>query len=956
MIENSAQLIQRILDGEEDAFTELVQHYQKKIHALVWRKIGDYHIAEEITQDIFLQVYKNLPTLKNTRLFEGWLYVITNRLCINWIKKNKVERMHLSIQSIEDTSVNEIVDSFYTQHQIEQREKEKIGHYQEIVKKLLEILPESERTVITLYYLGEMTAQEISRFLGVSVNTIKSQLRRARNRLREEEELLINENLGCLQLSTDLTESIIEQIADIKPTPQVIKPIFPWVAFSSAIVLILLLLGGMNIFVAHFQRPYDFAAHSEPTIDIVESPIDIDFISKPLAENRIASRVADSISKSAGTTDAEATIATQLLENTLSNSIGDWTQANGPQGSPYQNLFATTDNKIYVASETSLYRLSQDGSTWMKINENIPFNLFLSPRTDHRGVIYAVNTNQIYASTDDGETWHTFCARPNGEVIGLIITGTRKDNFLMYLVFKQKGVFRSEDAGKNWVSFNNGLTNRNIYVAARIGNVVFIGTNKGLYRLKSNEWDLLPIEPLKSVHSIATFEDNLYIVTGADSRNPEFTDMEKRSKTPNRIYHSADSGSSWTEITPTYQSSGPRPVFMGRTEINVVDTSLWVLGIPSFRSIDGGKTWKNMGMDLDLLPSLYSSVQAVNEYTFFKVAEMGIIRTTDGGDTWHPFTNGTVNTRVQDVVAFNDALYVYTGTKFYKSADDGNSWKEIPINYTVFKPRLTTSDGQPIYHFTEAKLITADNQLYGIVPRGKELRIFRLYNNDGFFWMIGKISSPKQWQSGKTTDQSNVGYVPKFGGFAISGETLFIEFRQKLFKWTPGSADVIDTGLTDIGRGDFDYGLDRGFKIAVSSEVVYVGKRDGELHQSIDAGKNWRDITPTMPVTFSHIKDITFVKTTVYVATDKGVLTSETGNHWRILTDHSGNAVFMERFAKYGANFYGAGDLGSFRLDSDGQWEQISANIPGKVISLSAGKDKLYIGTEKRGIFHITLE
>ena len=73
MENNSVQLIQRILDGEESAFSILVQKYQKKIHALAWRKIGDYHIAEEITQDTFLQVYKNFPHLKTpNNLMDGY--------------------------------------------------------------------------------------------------------------------------------------------------------------------------------------------------------------------------------------------------------------------------------------------------------------------------------------------------------------------------------------------------------------------------------------------------------------------------------------------------------------------------------------------------------------------------------------------------------------------------------------------------------------------------------------------------------------------------------------------------------------------------------------------------------------------------------------------------------------------------------------------------------------------
>ena len=79
---NDADLIQRVLDGDQDAFTTLVNKYQKSVHALVWRKIGDFHIAEELTQDVFLKAYKRLSTLKRPEQFPGWLYVIATRHCV----------------------------------------------------------------------------------------------------------------------------------------------------------------------------------------------------------------------------------------------------------------------------------------------------------------------------------------------------------------------------------------------------------------------------------------------------------------------------------------------------------------------------------------------------------------------------------------------------------------------------------------------------------------------------------------------------------------------------------------------------------------------------------------------------------------------------------------------------------------------------------------------------------
>ena len=71
MKNNDVELIQSILAGDDTAFGNLVKKYQKQVHALVWRKIGDFHIAEEITQDTFLKVYQNLSTLKNPNQFSA---------------------------------------------------------------------------------------------------------------------------------------------------------------------------------------------------------------------------------------------------------------------------------------------------------------------------------------------------------------------------------------------------------------------------------------------------------------------------------------------------------------------------------------------------------------------------------------------------------------------------------------------------------------------------------------------------------------------------------------------------------------------------------------------------------------------------------------------------------------------------------------------------------------------
>ena len=181
MEKDDAQLIRRILSGDNTAFTTLVEKYYRSVHALAWRKINDFHHAEEITQDTFLQAYKKLSTLRNPDQFAGWLYVIADRLCIGWLRKQKP-----AMQSLEGTRTDIVEKLSYKNYISEQRETEASEHHYEIIKNLLEKLPEHERTVMVLHYLDEMTTKEISEFLSVPVKTVHSRLHRARKRLQGE--------------------------------------------------------------------------------------------------------------------------------------------------------------------------------------------------------------------------------------------------------------------------------------------------------------------------------------------------------------------------------------------------------------------------------------------------------------------------------------------------------------------------------------------------------------------------------------------------------------------------------------------------------------------------------------------------------------------------------------------------------------------------------------------------
>ena len=276
MKNRDVELVRRILDGNDTAFTQLVKKYQKPVHALVWRKIGDFHIAEEITQDTFLKAYEKLPTLKEPQNFAGWLYVIATRQCVAWLRKKR-----LWTQASEDTDIAQLEKTAYSGYVIEENERMAVDAQREAVKKLLAKLQESERTIITLRYFGEMSSAEIGEFLGVSANTIRSRLHRAQQRLKKEEPM-IREALDGLRLSANLTENIMHEIARIKPVPPSAgKPLVPWAIAASTVMMVILMTGVGNQYLTRFQQPYSFDATSEMTVEIIDVPIVLNIESKP---------------------------------------------------------------------------------------------------------------------------------------------------------------------------------------------------------------------------------------------------------------------------------------------------------------------------------------------------------------------------------------------------------------------------------------------------------------------------------------------------------------------------------------------------------------------------------------------------------------------------------------------------------------------------------------------------
>ena len=592
---------------------------------------------------------------------------------------------------------------------------------------------------------------------------------------------------------------------------------------------------------------------------------------------------------------------------------------------------------------------------------------------EQNDILYLVFPNGVFASKDRGETWTKLGGCPEGRAVGLVIT----DDAFYLALQDDEGIFRSTDEGKQWTSLANEIANSGINAIDAVENTVFVGTNKGLYRLHSEMWEKLTIDTTKAIRSLSTSGNNLYVGTGLDltqlkteeGRKARFENLmaEFTSNTNARqweIFHSTDLGESWTDITPTSTSHRMRTSL--RTKVLSTRNAVMALGIINFHSTDGGQTWTEFGFNSDeMMLDIFPAV-AVDENTIFKTGSSGLKRSTDGGESWHLFTDGIVGTNVFNLVGFKNELYTPASKGVAKSSDGGGSWNKL----TVSSGELTLKPAEKDSPLIFPKFTIADGVLYvvsfSLVPE-HQLRIFRLSANGNVLVPIQGIPALEGAPSleGTPSIKDIEDWADKlfpadlFIGafaFAVSGETFYVEYMRQLFRWKRGESKWFNTGLADTDSADESDDSMMGFKLAVSEETVYVGKRDGSLFQSFDSGVTWKDLTTNLPLRFERFNEIAFAGSTVYIATDAGVLTSEDGEHWRAITDTSGKHTLVDRMAVAGMQVYGAGDEGVYRLNNRDEWEKIAPEVPDSVISFVINGDRLYIVTEHRGMFHVSLE
>jgi RNA polymerase sigma-70 factor (ECF subfamily) len=189
---NDNEIISLVLKGDQQAFAGLVTRYQNFVFTLALRFTKNREDAEEVSQDIFIKVYRSLADFRGASKFSTWLYTIVNTTCITFLRKKRLETQSLDNEKVFEAA--DSVDSGMRANQVEQKSRAYM------VNQAIRLLSPDDGAIITLFYKGEQTLEEIAKILGIEPNTAKVRLHRARTRLKEKMEMHFAEEVKDLQV------------------------------------------------------------------------------------------------------------------------------------------------------------------------------------------------------------------------------------------------------------------------------------------------------------------------------------------------------------------------------------------------------------------------------------------------------------------------------------------------------------------------------------------------------------------------------------------------------------------------------------------------------------------------------------------------------------------------------------------------------------------------------------
>jgi len=172
------ELIDQTLTGNQAAYADLVKRHQRFVFTLALRFAKNREDAEEIAQDCFIKAYRSLSAFQRQSKFSTWLYSIVYTTAMTFLRRKRVDT-----DSIDDENTYIQLENSSSAHDINSAENKSRSYY--LNQAITQLLPD-DAAIITLFYMGEQSLDEIGKTLGVEPNTVKVKLFRARQRLKEK--------------------------------------------------------------------------------------------------------------------------------------------------------------------------------------------------------------------------------------------------------------------------------------------------------------------------------------------------------------------------------------------------------------------------------------------------------------------------------------------------------------------------------------------------------------------------------------------------------------------------------------------------------------------------------------------------------------------------------------------------------------------------------------------------
>ncbi len=177
-------VVSAFLQGEERAFDELVERYQRRLLNFIYRTVGDRERAEDLVQEVFIRVYRHIGRFDRSKKFSTWIYTIASNLAKNELR-NRSRSPLVLFQTIKAKFEDEDRPLQFEDLNSRADDLFRKRHLREMVEKSVAMLPAHHREVFVLRELEGKSYEEIAEITGVNLGTVKSRLNRARNAFAE---------------------------------------------------------------------------------------------------------------------------------------------------------------------------------------------------------------------------------------------------------------------------------------------------------------------------------------------------------------------------------------------------------------------------------------------------------------------------------------------------------------------------------------------------------------------------------------------------------------------------------------------------------------------------------------------------------------------------------------------------------------------------------------------------